>query len=121
MSLLSGGQAPMTDEAGGGTGDVETEKNSKDSGPLAAGRRHQEGCLCRKGTRVEGSQKCGPGDGCRVRLSLTKNTLTARVLGEWNCLPALQHGAPLVLEILEQRLDGQPSWSLWGKWLPGGR
>lgn len=94
-------------------------QRTQDRWPLAAGTRR---AVCaEKGTRVEGSQKCGPGDGCRVRLSLTKNTLTVRVLGEWNCLPALQHGAPLVLEILEQRLDGQPSWSLWGKWLPGGR
>lgn len=60
MSLLSGGQAPMTDEAGGGTGDVETEKNSKDSGPLAAGRRHQEGCLCRKGDQSGGQSEVWP-------------------------------------------------------------
>lgn len=37
-------------------------------------------------------------------------------------LSALQHGAPLVLEILQQRLDGeQLSWRLWGKRLPRGR
>lgn len=72
----------MTDEEGGGIRDVETEKNSKDR---TAGCRHQKGCLCRKGTRVESSNKCGPGDACRVRLNLT--TLTVRVFGEWNCLP----------------------------------
>lgn len=121
MSLLSGGQAPMTDEAGGGTGDVETEKNSKDSGPLAAGSRHQEGCLCRKGDQSGGQSEVWPWRWVQSAAQSDKEHPYGESARRVELSACLAARCTLVLEILEQRLDGQPSWSLWGKWLPGGR
>lgn len=109
ISLLSGTQAPRTDEEGEGTGEVETEKNSKHR---TARRRHQRGSLCREtgpGWRAEGSAavEVGGGSGCSVagfHEELRESGSVLRVEPS-----ALQDRAPLVLAISEQRLDGQLS------------
>lgn len=75
----------MTDEKGGGTEDVEAEKNSKDK---RARPRPQEGCLCRRGAGVESSDKCGYGGREWVQSGLQScKELLNTVFREWNCLP----------------------------------